>query len=170
LKAKSIFSIILIVIFVLITNSLILGQNAGIANVSSNDNEMNKIINDARASIEEFLMHWKNPQQGERDFEIKYPFTTDMGSPVDKEHIWIGNIVNKNGKYYGTVLNDADYIKGIKYGDEVLFDIKLISDWKYTKDDILVGGESIIYLLKGLSEEERKNILSQLDYKINEFN
>jgi len=141
-----------------------------LVNVSSEDKEMNKIIGNSRTTFNVFAGRLMAHDKSERDFSVKYPFETDPGSTESIEHLWIDNIEYKDGIYYGFISNEPYYINKIKYGDKVSFDSEKISDWKYVKDGYLVGGESIIYLIKNMSKKERKEILDNLDYKIRGFN
>jgi uncharacterized protein YegJ (DUF2314 family) len=137
--------------------------------VSSEDAMMNTVIEEARATTPIFFEQMQKHEKGERDFSVKYPFETEPDSQVTVEHIWLVGLNIKDGKYYGTIGNEPDYLKNVKYMDVVTFDPKKISDWKYIKNDYLVGGKSIIYLMKNLSKEERLELLKQLDFKIKEF-
>jgi uncharacterized protein YegJ (DUF2314 family) len=75
-------------------------------NVKSEDEEMNQIIEQARASANIFLKELDNPNSTATDFSVKYPFNTDPGSQDSIEHIWLSDIEEMNGKYYGIVAND----------------------------------------------------------------
>jgi uncharacterized protein YegJ (DUF2314 family) len=140
-----------------------------VAAVSSDDAEMNKIIEDARKTSKNFYRILNAKKNNQRDFSVKYPFQVDGGDSADVEHIWLSNLTMENNTYYGIVSNDPFYVKGMKIGDKVRYDPEKISDWKYIENGCLVGGKSIIFFLKNLSSEEKKEILSQMDYKIKDF-
>jgi uncharacterized protein YegJ (DUF2314 family) len=142
--------------------------NDSVTSVSSEDQAMNAIINQARLSVNEFLKEYSNPNTTCTGFQVKYPFDTDPGSESTKEHIWLSNIEKNDGKYYGIVVNDPFYIKSMKYGDKVEFDINKISDWKYVKDGFLVGGKSIVYFYERMSEKEKKEFENEAGFKIKE--
>jgi uncharacterized protein YegJ (DUF2314 family) len=142
--------------------------NDSVISVKSEDQEMNLIIDQARESVSEFLKELNNPNSSGTDFSVKYPFDTDPGSTTSKEHIWLEQIQQIDGKYYGIVINDPFYIKSMKYGDKVEFDINKVSDWKYVEDGFLVGGKSIIYFYDRMSEEEKKDFLDNAGFKIKE--
>jgi uncharacterized protein YegJ (DUF2314 family) len=127
---------------------------------------MNAIIDQARGSINEFLKEYNNPSSTCTDFSVKYPFDTDTGSVSSKEHIWLENIEENGGKYYGIVINDPFYIKNMKFGDKVEFDINKISDWKYIENEFLIGGKSIVYFYDRMSEKEKKDFEKEAGFKI----
>ncbi|MFL0269337.1 DUF2314 domain-containing protein [Candidatus Clostridium radicumherbarum] len=141
-------------------------ENDSVMSVSSEDQDMNAIIYQARGSVNEFLKEYSNPNSTCTDFAVKYPFDTDPGSESTKEHIWLGNIEKNDGKYYGVVDNDPFYIKNMKFGDKVEFDINKISDWKYVDNGFLVGGKSIIYFYDRMSDKEKKEFEKEAGYKI----
>lgn len=140
--------------------------NDSVISVKSEDQEMNLIIDQARESVSEFLNELNNPNSLGVDFSVKYPFATDPGSTTSLEHIWLGEIEQIDGKYYGIVINDPFYIKSMKYGDKVEFDINKVSDWKYVENGFLVGGKSIIYFYNRMSEEEKNDFEKQAGFKI----
>jgi uncharacterized protein YegJ (DUF2314 family) len=142
--------------------------NDSVTSVSSENEAMNAIINQARGSVNEFLKEYSNPNSICTGFAVKYPFDTDPGSKSTKEHIWLDEIEKKDGKYYGIVDNDPFYIKGMKLGDKVEFNINKISDWKYVKDGFLVGGKSIVYFYDRMSEKEKKDFEKESGFKIKE--
>jgi uncharacterized protein YegJ (DUF2314 family) len=142
--------------------------NDSVTRVNSEDQAMNAIIDQARGSVNEFLKEYSDPNSTCTDFAVKYPFDTDPGSKIAKEHIWLDNIEKKDGKYYGIVNNDPFYIKDMKFGDKVEFDINKISDWKYVKDGFLVGGKSIVYFYDRMSEKEKKEFEKEAGFKIKE--
>lgn len=140
--------------------------NDSVVNVKSEDQEMNLIIEKARESVNEFLKELDNPNSSGEGFSVKYPFDTDPGSKVSKEHIWLERIEKVNGKYYGIVANDPFYIKSMKFGDKVEFDINEISDWMYIENGFLVGGKSIVYFYNQMTEQEKKDFEKEIGYKI----
>jgi len=134
-------------------------ENDAVSAVADDDAAMNALIAEARGSVNVFLDKLKNPAEDENTFSVKYPFKTDEGSETKIEHIWLGDITEENGKYFGVVDNDPFYIKSMKNGDRVEFDVKSISDWMYYKGQKIIGGKSMKYILehtKDLSEDEKK--------------
>jgi uncharacterized protein YegJ (DUF2314 family) len=130
--------------------------NETVIGVSKEDIQMNKIMDDARNSVQKFIDILDDSTIDPYSRSVKYPFETDPGSENKIEHIWITEITKENDKYFGIIANDPFYIKSMKLGDKVEFDIKKISDWKYVKDGYLVGGKSIKYFYDRMSEEEKK--------------
>jgi uncharacterized protein YegJ (DUF2314 family) len=127
-----------------------------VVGVSDQDKEMNAIIAEARSSVGVFLEALADPKIDRSSAQVKYPFPTDPGSTLDVEHMWIADITQEGGRYYGILVNDPFYIQGMKFGDLVQFDITKISDWRYIQEGYIVGGKSIKYFYDQMSEEERR--------------
>jgi len=136
--------------------------------VSDENSEMNKIIAEARQNIGQFISALRDPSPSQSDFSVKYPFETDPEHGQGNEHIWLLDIKVVNGEYRGTIANDPFYIKKLKLGDEVPFDINKISDWKYIEDGSIVGGNSIKYIYNQMSESEKEEFVEQTGYKFKE--
>ena len=140
-------------------------EKGGIAmRFASGDPVLDEIALEARAAISDFIRHMRNPQKGEEQFRIKYPFPADSGSGIDKEYIWLSGITFKNGRYYGCVANRPYYISGIKEGSEAAFSMDDIADWMYLRNGKIVGGRSIKYLIEKIPpldrDEEMERVLS----------
>ena len=146
---KYVYLIFLILIF---SNTFSIEKTVDIKN---NDKTMNEIIDDARKNIDIFISKLKNHDENEWAFQVKYPFQIKDNTSYNVEHIWLSDIFVKEDQYYGIVSNDPYYIKNIKYGDIVQFDINKITDWMYYKEDKIIGGKSIKYLLEKIPENQR---------------
>jgi uncharacterized protein YegJ (DUF2314 family) len=119
------------------------------------DEALKEISRRARETLPVFIRKLQNPAEDEGNFRIKYPFASDPGSGFGHEHLWLGNITFKDGRYYGTILNKPYYIAGFSAGDLTAFDIDSISDWMYTKGNAILGGLSTKYLIERIPELDR---------------
>jgi len=68
----------------------------------------------------------------------------------------VGNLTSDGKSYRGTVNNEPQLTKVVKYGDQVTIDPQRISDWMYLDKGVLKGGYTIRVMKKNLSEEEKK--------------
>jgi uncharacterized protein YegJ (DUF2314 family) len=162
----------LILLLLVSTNSCTKNENGKdargtetVVSVSKEDEEMNAIISEARKSIKQFEDAFNKPKSGQSDFSVKYPFETDPGSKNSIEHIWLVNITHEKEKYFGIVGNDPFYIKKMKLGDKIEFDIHNVSDWKYIEDGYVVGGKSIKYFYDRMNDDEKKQFEKQSGLK-----
>lgn len=122
-----------------------------IYNVESNDIEMNKAIENAKQTLDSFEIAFKNNSRVFTFFGLKKRF--EENGIV--EHIWIGNIKNVDGKFYGIVDNLPEKINNVKLGDTIEINKNEISDWMYLKNSKLYGGYTIRLLVKRMSENEK---------------
>ena len=104
----------------------------------------------ARETLPRFIWRLQHPARGERGFSVKYPLEAkgemETGGDLQWEHFWLGGIDFKNGVYYGRLLNQPQYINGVKAGDIIPFSIDDITDWMFFREDKIIGGLSIKYL------------------------
>ena len=119
------------------------------------DDKIVRIAEDARNTLPIFFRHLTGPGKGEHSFSVKYPFRADDNSGIDMEHIWLTGIRFKNGQYYGILAGAPRYLGGMKKGDTVAFSADSITDWMYIRDDRIIGGYSIKYLLEKIPEDQR---------------
>ncbi|EDM34819.1 hypothetical protein PBAL39_02945 [Pedobacter sp. BAL39] len=83
---------------------------------------------------------------------LKVRFDTSNGG----EHIWLTDVVKKNGHYNGVIGNSPTSTTAVKLGDTVLVPDEDISDWMYVEDGKLRGGYTIRVLRDQMSDQEKK--------------
>lgn len=171
MKIKVTVVVVVICLFLTACGSQLTTETRGndsVTGVSSEDAEMNKIIDEARETVDEFVAEFNDPNTKGLNFMVKYPFETDPGSEYGVEHIWLGDLEINDDKCYGIVANDPFYIENMKYGDKIEFDIHKVSDWQYIEDGYLVGGKSIVYFYDQMTDEEKAAFEDEAGFKIKE--
>ena len=126
--------------------------------VSSGDAEMNLAISKARQSLPEFWRAFESPNEGESDFCLKVRIEDSNGA----EHFWAINIQRENEKILGEIGNDANIVKSVKLGDQVMIEESDISDWLYMRNGKMVGNFTVRPLIKSMPVEEAQHIRSLL--------
>jgi uncharacterized protein YegJ (DUF2314 family) len=121
--------------------------------VEQADEEILQIAEDAQNTLSGFFRHLNRPGTGEKQFSVKYPFSTGNGNSM--EQLWLTGIYFKNGMYYGVLASSPEQVNGLKKGDKVTFDADSITDWMYIRNDKIIGGYSIKYLLEKIPENQR---------------
>jgi len=129
---------------------------------SSGDPILDEIAFEARGAISVFIRHMRNPQKGEEQFRIKYPFQADSGSGIDKEYLWLSDVTFKHGKYSALVANRPYYTSGLEPGDEVFIMMDDIADWMFLRDGKIIGGRSIKYLIEKIPPIDRDEEMERL--------
>lgn len=121
-----------------------------IYNVKASDAEMNEAIEKAKQTLHDFNAALLNPEIEVKSLKVKFQNQTDV------EHVWLSNVVFKDGKYSGILDNEPEYFTEYKIGDTIDVDDKNISDWMYIKNGKLFGGYTIKVLRNRMSESERE--------------
>lgn len=130
---------------------------------SKDHEEMNTAQMEARKFYPDFLNALQNGCGGCDNFSVKMRFSYGDGNG---EHIWIENLYVINGKVFGKIANVPENIQGLNYGDTVEIVGKNISDWKYVQNGKLVGAYTLKVMYKKMSDDEKKQLESDLDAKI----
>ena len=118
--------------------------------VDANDEEMNAAIEQARATVGEFVHRLQNPRPKDGDFSVKKKIDEGERS----EHFWLKDISHADGVFTGTVGNAPQSIRNVKYGDRVTVAENNITDWMYLDDGKMAGNFTLRVLLKHMPEQE----------------
>ncbi|PBJ06124.1 YegJ family protein [Flavobacterium sp. ACN6] len=118
--------------------------------VESENEEMNAAILKANETLNDFNAGLSNPNADSQALKIKFSNAKGI------EHMWIGDIVFKDGKYSGILNNEPEYVTEFKAGDKIDIDPSKISDWMYLENGKLFGGYAIKVLRNRMTNEEKK--------------
>ncbi|MCW3162020.1 YegJ family protein [Chryseobacterium oryctis] len=121
----------------------------------NSDAEMNSAVQQAQKTLSEFQKALEDNNPNHSNFTLKQRFDTSDGGG---EHIWIGEVQLKNGKYFGIVQNEPVDVKTIKLGDSVEVPVERISDWMYYDKNVVKGAYTIKVMRKFMSPEEKKEM------------
>ncbi|WP_347053284.1 YegJ family protein [Flavobacterium olei] len=128
--------------------------------VKSEDKEMNDAIAKANQTLSDFNKGLENPNADSQALKVKFANSKGV------EHMWVGAIQFKEGKYVGILNNTPEYVTEYKAGDSINVDPSKISDWMYLENGKLFGGYTIRVLRNNMSEEERKQFDSESGMQI----
>ncbi|MFL5381755.1 MAG: DUF2314 domain-containing protein [Longimicrobiaceae bacterium] len=131
--------------------------------VGDEDAAMNAAMARAKATFSDFVTALRSGNPAYRDFAVKKPYATPAGGG---EHMWIENIREVAGGFEGTIANDANDTRLVKYGDTVRFTPAEITDWKYVDGDLLVGGYTIRYFVERMSPEEKAALEKEAGFRV----
>ncbi|MDR1058843.1 MAG: DUF2314 domain-containing protein [Treponema sp.] len=126
------------------------------------DEALERAAGEARKSLPCFLRHLQHPLRGEEGFSVKYPFAADPGSGFLREYLWLGDIVFREGVYYGKILNRPYHIREIEAGMEVPFSFDDIADWMFLRKGKIIGGLSIRRLIEDIPPLDREEELNRI--------
>ena len=137
--------------------------DAAMYTVNDDDKQLEHAGHHARRTVGEFITALKNPQPGQRDFQVKKLFVTKDGKA---EHIWLADVKFTGNRFIGVVDNKPSYIANLKIGDRASVNPDEITDWSYVDNGKLVGGYTIRVLYAELSPEEKQDFEKRADFHI----
>ena len=129
--------------------------------VRDDDPEMASAIQEARATLPEFIEILKSPKSNQDSFLIKGRF--QAGNNI--EHIWVADISFDGKSFHGVVANEPETIPNLEFKQPITVARKNVSDWMYIQDGKLFGGYTTRLLRSRLTDAERKAQDQQVPYK-----
>jgi len=142
-----------------VTRDAWLGLYPEVSAVDPNDPRMARAKHNALQTIDEFWERYNDPADDEEDFALKVTLQSDEGP----EHIWIGEISDRNGKLFGRIVNEP-IAQELEFGQMIEFARHQICDWGYVKADRMIGNFSVAVMLSDLSEKKRSRALLDLGW------
>ncbi len=130
----------------------------GIVSVAEDDQEMEAAIATARSKLPDFWAAFEQPAPGDTDFALKVEITDPNGT----EHFWVNNLERTGGTIHGTINNDPEIVRSVKFGERIEVPEADISDWTYTRNDKMMGNYTLRVLLKSMPAEEAEHFKSML--------
>ena len=112
--------------------------------------EMEKAIQQARATFDEFLERFHDPQPGDEGFAVKVRIEDANGV----EHFWLLDLQLKTEPYSGTIDNDPGIVKSVKAGQKYTFSRADVSDWMYMSNKTMQGNRTLRVTLKSMPKEK----------------
>ncbi len=117
---------------------------------------MDAAIATARSRVDEFLKVFE--EKGADSFSVKAP----IQDGDETEHFWIVNISYADGEFSGEIGNDPGIVKNVKAGQKWQIKKSEISDWMYTKGEMIHGGFTIDPLLGSFPKDQADALRSKL--------
>lgn len=137
------------------------GQPA-VVHVSDDDNAVNRAMDEARATVDQFIAALNSPQPSQQAFSVKLLVSDGQHG----EHMWVAPVRFDQGKFYGQINNVPERVRGVKLGDEVSVSANEISDWMFVDRGRLIGGYTIRVLRDGLGAAEKRQFDRSVPFKV----
>jgi uncharacterized protein YegJ (DUF2314 family) len=118
--------------------------------VERDDPEMALAIEQARASLDEFLTLFEAPPSGTARFKLKVKVEDENAT----EHFWVIPFHRTATGFSGTLANEPQAVRNVVNGQDIEFTRDDISDWGYTRDGRQVGSFTVCVMLKKMPEED----------------
>lgn len=120
--------------------------------------EMQQAMEQAQATLGEFLERARHPQPGDEAFNVKVKLTDSGGT----EHLWIGDLKLDKEPYTGKITMDAEILRNVKVGQTCTFRLDEVSDWMYMSNGKLQGNRTLRVLMKSMPKEEADTLKAKL--------
>ena len=133
-----------------------------VIDVNSANAEMNAAIAKGRATLPTFWASYDAPIPSETGHSLKVRFANPRNN--NGEHIWIAEVKKTaDGRYSGRFANAPRDLPGKKAGDVAEFKEADISDWMFTRNGKIVGGETIKPLLKAMPKADADALRARME-------
>lgn len=127
--------------------------NPEVTDVSENDAEMNRAMQQARDTIADFVERLKAPPSPDTIVRLEAQFEGGGNT----EYIWLRDVAAADGSFSGTIADAPVDVQDVHEGDHVTVPLDRVTDWMVIEGKRLVaGGYTIRVLRERLSPEERK--------------
>ena len=138
--------------------SLSVAQNVPdkVISVGDDDIEMNEAIEQARATLDDFLALSRSPPRGTRSFKLKVKFADENGA----EHMWVTPFIQSGDNFSGVLANTPETVKNVQQSTIVHFGRADITDWGYVRDGKQFGSFTVCVMLRRMAPEEAKKYLN----------
>lgn len=121
-----------------------------ILTVAPDDREMAVAIEQARASLDDFLTLSETPTPGTAKFKLKVVIRDGNAA----EHFWVIPFHQTATGFAGILANEPQAVHNVVNGQDIEFTRDDISDWGYTRDGRQVGSFTVCVMLKKMPEED----------------
>lgn len=125
----------------------------------NNDIEMKNVTKRARETLPYILQNLEKIDY----FSIKVPISLDDGI---YEHVWLNNIVYKDGYLTGIIGNYFSGKTDAKFGDIVSIKPKFITDWMAVINNKMYGNFTLFVVMNRMCKDELIDFKSKFKYKI----
>jgi len=115
-----------------------------IAEVSSNDPDMDAAVRKAKTTLPEFIALIRAPRRTMTNYAVKVRISDQNGN----EFFWVGRPREKNGHFIGRINNVPRLVKNVQQDQLISFKQSDILDWLYVENDRMVGNFTACALLK----------------------
>ena len=130
--------------------------------VSGDDPKMQAALDKARSTVETIVAALKSPKPTQASFQVKKAFE-DAGMT---EHMWLSDVTIDGDMFSGTIGNEPQHVKNVKFGQKATVAKSEISDWMFIDDGKLAGGYSILAMRENMTPAERSSFDTTLPFKI----
>ena len=118
--------------------------------VEAEDAAMNAAIDEARATVGEFIAALEAQAPEDMHCAVKAPI--EDGEHV--EHFWLTGVSYADGVFTGRIDNTPRWVSNVAEGDLYIIAQTDISDWMYFHDGVAIGNRTLVVLFPPMPDEE----------------
>lgn len=122
--------------------------------VAADDPEMTAAIEQARATLDDFLALSAAPPPGTDKFKLKVKIVDGDAT----EHFWVIPFKRTATGFAGILANEPELVRNVVFGQYIEFSRDDISDWGYTRDGHQVGSYTVCVMLKKMSAQDAEDL------------
>jgi uncharacterized protein YegJ (DUF2314 family) len=105
-------------------------ENDETTNMRSEEPAMQRAMEKARATLDDFLIKAKQPPAGTSSYALK----VGIREGRDTEYFWVNEFTWSDGSFTGRINNEPRLVKNIKPGQIYKFSRSQIVDWTYVDE------------------------------------
>ena len=124
------------------------------------EKKMEKAIADARATFDDFLARFRNPQPGDEAFHVKVRVEDKNGA----EHFWVSDVKLDSEPYTGKIADEPGIVKKVKFGQDYSFTRSEISDWMYMANGKMQGNYTLRVELESMPPKEAEALKKKIGW------
>lgn len=121
---------------------------------------MEQAIAEARSTLDDFLSRFRNPQPGDKAFNVKVRIEDENGV----EHFWVGDLKLDAEPYSGKIGNEPGIVKKVKLDQNYSFTRSDISDWMYMSNGKMQGNYTLRVELESMPPKEAQALRRQVGW------
>ena len=112
--------------------------------IQGDDEELIAAVAKARATVDEFIDHFHNPEMEGAAFFVKQEFVEAEQS----EHMWLMVDEVTETHFSGVVNNDPQFVTQVRIGERIKVAHEEIGDWMVSHGDDMTGGFTVEVLMR----------------------
>lgn len=127
--------------------------------IDENDPEMLAASAEAQRTLPAFWAAYDSDPEARASAMLKVGLP---GKGTYVEHIWADGITREGEVIRGRLANRPEHLPGLVFGSEIVIQPSQISDWAYTKGDLMWGAFTQRVMIGRLAEAEAAELRAEL--------
>jgi uncharacterized protein YegJ (DUF2314 family) len=139
-------------------NLVVVDEASGISQIRSDDADMRRAVDEARANLGHFLERLRNPGPQDADFGIKVAIEHE-GSI---ENLWVTDVTVEGDVVQGAIANEPAHVP-FRLGDPWHGRVEQVVDWTFLCDGRMQGNFSLRAMLPRMPRQQQQQFRGMLE-------